>query len=172
MLWRSAPLEIMMRSNAPITASLALAALYLSPAALLAKLPAHHPAHTAATATSTTTKKRTHKPAGAQAAEPAPATRNKHTTRRRKHHPQQVETADPPIIIRAAHTPASSMRSGANTRLTSGTKSVAVPSPALPAADSTPRKATSSDFLRAAGQSEPKDSKSIVATSPASEEDT
>ena len=37
MLWRSAPLEIMMRSNAPITATLAFAALSLSPAALFAK---------------------------------------------------------------------------------------------------------------------------------------
>jgi Family of unknown function (DUF5715) len=126
----------MMRSNAPITATLALAALYLSPAVLLAKPPAHHPAHKTV-ATSHTTKKRAHKPTDAQAAEPAPATR-KHTTKRRKHHPRQEETADPPLIDRAAHTPG---------------------------------KATSADFLRAAGQSEPEDTKPVVATSPAVDED-
>lgn len=153
MLWRSAPLEIMMRSNAPITATLTLAALSLSPAALFAKPAAHHPAHKTATAASPTTKKRAHKPADAQADAPAPATRNKHT-KRRKHHPQQEETADPPIINRAAHTPASTRRS------------------ALVAADSAPRKATSNDFLRAAGQQEPQDATPLVASSPTSDEDT
>ena len=124
MLWRSAPLEIMMRSNAPITAILALATLYLSPATLSAKPAAHHPpAHKTTVTTSATTKKRAHKPADSQAA--PSATRNKHTTKRRKHHPKQEETADPPIINRAL--------------------------------DTAPRKATTADFLRAAGQSEPKD---------------
>ncbi len=155
MLWRSAPLEIMMRSNAPITATLALAALYLLPAALFAKPAAHHPAHKTATVTSPTTKKRAHKPADGQADAPAPATPNKHTTKRRKHHPQQEETADPPIINRAARTPPSTQRS------------------TLAAADSAPRKATSADFLRAAGQQEPQDiPQPIVASSTASGEDT
>ena len=148
MLWRSAPLEIMTRLNAPITATLALAVLYLSPAALLATPQAHHRVPKTAAATSTTTKKRTHKPADAQTADPAPATRKKHTTKRRKRRPQQEETSDPPIINRAARATASGRRSTL-------------------AADSAPRKATSADFLRAAGQSEPEDAKPIMAISAA-----
>jgi Family of unknown function (DUF5715) len=152
MLWRSAPLEIMTRLNAPITATLALAVLYLSPAALLATPQAHHRVPKTAAATSTTTKKRTHKPADAQTADPAPATRKKHTTKRRKRRPQQEETSDPPIINRAARATASGRRSTL-------------------AADSAPRKATSADFLRAAGQSEPEDAKPIVAMSAAADDD-
>lgn len=160
MLWRSAPLEIMMRSNAPITAILALATLYLSPATLLANPPAHHPAHKTAVATSSTTKKRAHKPADSQTTEPAPATPNKHTTKRRKHHPKQDETADPPTINRAAHTPLPSRRSTARTA-------------PLSAADTTPRKATSADFLRAAGQPEPQGTVNpTVATSTNTREET
>ncbi len=129
--------------------------MYLLPAALLAKPPAHHPAHKAALAATTTAKKRTHKPADAPAAEPAPAPRNKHNTKRRKHHPQQEETTDPPIINRAGRTPASTPRS------------------TLAAADSAPRKATSVDFLRAAGQPEPQDpASSIVAASTNADADT
>ena len=152
MLWRSAPLEIMTRLNAPITATLALAVLYLSPAALLATPQAHHRVPKTAAATSTTTtKKRTHKPADAQTADPAPATRKKHTTKRRKRRPQQEETSDPPIINRAARATASGRRSTL-------------------AADSAPRKATSADFLRAAGQSEPEDAKPIMAISAAADD--
>src|SRR5579871_1324752 len=152
MLWRSAPLEIMMRLNAPITATLALAVLYLSPAALLAKPQAHHPVHKTVPATSTTAKKRAHKPADAQTTDPAPATRKKHTTKRRKHRPQQEETSDPPIINRAARATASGRRSTLAT-------------------DSTPRKATAADFLRAAGQSESEDAKPIAAISAAADDD-
>lgn len=161
MLWRSAPLEIMMRSNAPITATLALATLFLSPATVLAK-PAHYPAPKTTVATSTTTKKRTHKPADTQTPDPAPATRNKHTTKRRKHHPKQEETADPPIINRAAHTPAPSRRPSAKAAPLS-----------VSATDPAPRKATSADFLRAAGQTEPQETANpTVATSANDDEDT
>ena len=160
MLWRSAPLEIMMRSNAPITAILALATLYLSPATLLANPSAHHPAHKTAVATPSTTKKRAHKPADSQTTAPAPATPNKHTAKRRKHHPKQEETADPPIINRAANTPLPSRRSTAQTA-------------PLSATDTTPRKATSADFLRAAGQPEPQGTANPpIATSTNTREDT
>ena len=149
MLWRSAPLEIMMRLNAPITATLALAALCL-PVALVAKPTAHHPAHkTAAATASSSTKKRTHKP-DAKTSDPAPATQHKHTTKRRKHHPKQEETADPPLIDRAARTPAP----GRDTTVA--------------ASDSAHRKATSADFLKAAGQPVPEDS--AVAANSASED--
>ena len=128
MLWRSAPLEIMMRSNAPITAILALATLYLSPVTLLARPTTHLAAHKTAVSTPSTTKKRAHKPTDAHTTKPAPATQSKHATKRHKHHPKQEETADPPMINRAAN--------------------------------SAPRKATSADFLRAAGQPEPQDTAS------------
>jgi Family of unknown function (DUF5715) len=147
MLWRSAPLDIMTRSNAPITAILALAALSLSPAALLAKPQAHK----TATASPSATKKRSHKPANSHATESSPATRNKHTSKRRNHHPQQ-ETADLPIINRA-HIPAINRGS------------------TLSPAGTTRRKATSADFLRAAGQSEPQETKPDVADSSEAGED-
>ena len=138
MLWRSAPLEIMMRSNAPITAILALAALSLSPATLLAKPTAHHPAHKTAVCHTSTTKKRAHKPADAQAATACSGdTETSTRTKRRKHHPQQEETADPPII-NPPRTPASTQDLPGRRRLCA-------------------RKATSADFLRAAGQPEPQD---------------
>src|SRR5665811_1690675 len=50
MLWRSAPPKIMMRLNAPISALLALAVLYLLPVSSLAKTTHHHVSRVTATA--------------------------------------------------------------------------------------------------------------------------
>ncbi len=141
--------EIMMRLNAPITATLALAVLFVLPATLLAK-PAHRTAH---------------KPA---VSEPAPSNRaHKRTTakpvaksqsaHKSKHHATEKSkrdaTPNQPTVRRVHSTRHG--QSSSKRRISQATRAAA--SETTPAAqldvaanDTAPKKATSEDFLKAA----------------------
>jgi len=150
MLWRSAPPEIMMRLNAPISSFLAFAVLSLLPATLLAK-PAHRAAHKAATAKPAATK---HVHSKAAAASP--------TTSRSAHKPkrhgtgrlrQEEAPSRPPTVNRVRATRHVHSTPGAATR-----KAAPVSRTDVAAQDSGAKKATSQDFLEAAsGRAEASD---------------
>ncbi len=130
MLWRSAPLEIMMRLNAPIQAFLALAALSFLPAQLLAK-PAHRSPAQKTAVTEPAPKKRSHKKQATEAA-------TSHTSGHHVARTEQVRSAN--------HHKASSTR-----RQNAAAEAPPTQAPAETAANETaPRKATSADFLKAA----------------------
>src|SRR5271168_4885277 len=127
MLWRSAPSEIMMRSNAPIPAFLAFAALYLLPASSVAK-PTHPQAHKA-NAEAPTRRRLTadtahtsshHQPTSATKA----ATTHGHTQAVAAHHHSRHAISSRELASAGQPEPSS--------------------------AEAIPRKATSDDFLRAA----------------------
>jgi Family of unknown function (DUF5715) len=115
-----------MRANAPITAILALAALSLSPAQLLAR--PKHPTHKT-TAPTTPAKNHPHNKSTA----PATTTHSKpkHRTRRQR----SADAPDPVTTTRVHHWVSTQ------------------PAPSETVATQAPRKATSDDFLRAAGPS-------------------
>ena len=147
MLWRSAPLEIMMRSNVPIQAFLALAVLSFLPAPLLAK-PAHpSPAHKTAVAESAL-KKRTHKKSTVEAT----ASQTVHSS---KHHTSKAHQSAPATVqeIRS-----SSRRSRSSVRHHNASINKA-PTPEndleTATSETLPRKATSADFLKAASGQTP-----------------
>jgi hypothetical protein len=135
-LWRSAPLEILMRLNASI-ATLVLAGLSLTPAPLLATT-AHHAAHKTA---KTQTPAKQH--AKTQTTEVAAKS---HTSkRRRKSRSQAPETPAQPTVSRVRSTSRTRKEpqkvAAIETSRPIGNESVA---------DATPRKATSADFMNAA----------------------
>src|ERR1700722_9633089 len=132
MLWRSAPSEIMMRSNAPIPAFLAFAALYLLPASSLAK-PTHPHVHKT---NAVAPVRRRLTPVTAPTA---------HTSSH--HHPtsatKATTTRGHTQAVAAHHHPRHAISS-------SELASARQPEPS--SAETTPRKATSDDFLRAASE--------------------
>jgi Family of unknown function (DUF5715) len=139
-LWRSAPLEIMMRLNAPIQAFLALAALSFLPAPLLAK-PAHHSAAHKTTVAEPAPKKRAHKkPTGEATASPS--------THNSKHHTGKTHQTGPATFQH--------VRSSRHRHRVASTDETTIAQPAPEAVSNTAsnenaqRKATSADFLRAA----------------------
>jgi hypothetical protein len=140
--------EIMMRLNAPITATLALAVLFVLPATLLAK-PAHRTAH---------------KPA---VSEPAPSNRaHKRTTakpvaksqsaHKSKHHATEKSkrdaTPNQPTVRRVHSTRQSSSSKRRISQATRAAASETTPAAQLDVAanDTAPKQATSADFLKAA----------------------
>ncbi|HMH14768.1 MAG TPA: DUF5715 family protein [Edaphobacter sp.] len=137
MLWRSAPLEIMMRSNAPIQAFLALAALLFLPAPLHAK-PAHHSsAHK--TTVADPPKKNIHK----KSADEATASPSTHKSR---HHRGKTPQSSPANIqqVRSSHRKASAANNPTSKTATSDKEpDTATNEPAT-------QKATSADFIKAA----------------------
>lgn len=135
MLWRSAPLETLMRLNAPI-ATLVLAGLTLAPATLLAK-PVRHVAHKTATEASATKK---HVQKTDEAA-------TKPHKKRRKNKPRQ-EDGPEPITVSRVHARTRGHRSRA-THIASATRRENEQAPQA-AASTVTRKATSEDFVRAA----------------------
>ena len=140
MLWRSAPPEIMMRLNAPISSFLAFAVLSLLPATLVAR-PAHRTAHKATTAKPAATKH-----AHGKAAASPTTSRSAHKP---KHHStgrlRQEETPSRPPTVNRVHasrhvpsTPAVARKAAPASRTD------------VAAQDSGAKKATSQDFLEAA----------------------
>ncbi|HEY6413294.1 MAG TPA: DUF5715 family protein [Edaphobacter sp.] len=128
----------MMRSNAPIQAFLALAALSFLPAPLLAK-PAHpSPAHKASVS-EPVSKKRSHKKSTAEATAPKTALSPKHHTGKP---PQNASAKIQHVRSKGHHRKASASRNIASADET--------PVPEVASNEGTPRKATSADFLKAA----------------------
>ncbi len=129
MLWRSAPLEIMMRLNAPIQAFLALAALSFLPAQSLAK-PAHPSLAHKAPVSEPAPKKRTHNHHTAKTPPATPETVHQvRSTSHRKAATHHIASADETPITQPAPEAAPDTASNENA----------------------PRKkATSADFLKAA----------------------
>jgi Family of unknown function (DUF5715) len=134
-LWRSAPLEIMMRSNAPIQAILALAVLSFLPAPLLAK-PAHHSSAHKAEAVAPAPGKRTHKKSTSDTA----ASRN-------AQHPTAKNHPDSATIVQHVHS--TSHRRTRHTVVAANAPATGKESETT-ADETAPRKATSADFLKAA----------------------
>jgi Family of unknown function (DUF5715) len=141
MLWRSAPPKIMMRLNAPIPALLALAVLSFLPVSSLAK-PTHH--HASKTATPHASKHQTRKRSVAQpvsrssSRRVARTVRDTYASRHHSHSVARTHTSQP--TRRHLHRLAKANRN-------------ATPDPTpqeQAAADTTPQKASSSDFLQAA----------------------
>ena len=167
MLWRSAPLKIRMRLNAPIQALLALALLLPGPSALSAtKRPAHRPAarKTAAhkdAAPVAAVKKRSYKKSAVQAA-PATHKLNSNSRHRRSNKLPADDTPDPITINRTQALPHVA-KSKAQTALEA--KIVRQDSNSVLSIEH--RRATSDDFLKAAtaSRSEASSASNITAAS-------
>jgi len=122
----------MMRLNAPISALLALAALYLFPASSFAT-PMHHVAHKA-TASS-----------AKQSAHAKPAADSTHAAHSSKHH---TTAKSAPATTARVHTHSATRHR--HLREAVSYRAPSVTQPELTASEATPQKATSEDFLRAA----------------------
>src|ERR1700742_1194697 len=134
MLWRSAPPKIKMRSNAPIPALLALAALSFLPCDSFAKT-THHHAHKATIAADSTPAHRARKKSIAE-----PEVRSAHEARPSRHH-----AAEPSVVRVHAQKP-----THRHLRRVARTEASEPSRPAQTASETAPRKATSADFLNAA----------------------
>ena len=164
MLWRSAPLTFRMRLNAPITALLALALSSLGPASLAASTRTKHHASThKPVAPQASSKKRSHKKSTDDA---APAKRTPHNSHRRSKKRPADDAPDPITIERIRTTPRSTQPTP-ESRLQAATPK---PNATDTASLLTPehRKATSSDFLKAAGVADP-DTPAEISSSSASD---
>jgi hypothetical protein len=150
MLWRSAPPKIMMRSNAPIPAILAIAVLSFLPVSSLAKATHHH-----ATRTTVSARAPKHQARRSSVAEPVAHAVSRHMSKHvatpivhpvREAHPSQHHS---PTITRVH----ASRRTQRRLRLARTTSRVTNPArirPEQTAAETTPQKATAADFLKAA----------------------
>jgi hypothetical protein len=140
MLWRSAPPKIMMRLNAPISALLALAVLYLLPASSIAKPTHHHASRVAATAQASKRQARKRfiaEPVSRSSRRAAHVVRDTHTSRRRSLATRTYASRPTPRHLHR------------RVRATRTTASEPVRQEQA-AADTTPQKASSTDFLEAA----------------------
>jgi hypothetical protein len=155
MLWRSAPPKIMMRSNAPMPAILALAVLSFLPVSGLAKPTHHHATRAAVSARAPRLQARKNSSAGPVARTVSRRT-SKHVTGPIAHSVREADTTHHqstarPFVTRvhASRPPQRHLR-----RLTRATTSkVTNPArirPEQTAAETVPQKATAADFLKAA----------------------
>jgi hypothetical protein len=135
MLWRSAPPKIKMRSNAPIPAFLALAALFLLPVSSFAKI-THHRAHKATAAAESSPSHRSQRKSIAE-----PAVRSSHAA-----HPSRRRNAASASVMRVSTQKPTRHRP----RRVAGAEISKPKRSEQTAPEATPRKATSADFLNAA----------------------
>jgi hypothetical protein len=142
MLWRSAPLEILMRLNASI-ATLVLTGLSLAPAPLLATT-AHHPAHKTAT-TQSSAKQHSNTQTKEVAAKP-------HPKRRRRNRSQSQDAPQQPTVSRVH----AKSRTRKDSQKVAAAETARATDHEATAADTTTRKATSEDFMRAASGAQAK----------------
>ena len=161
MLWRSAPLTFRMRLNAPITALLALALSSLGPASVAAfTRTTHHAATHKPAAPQASSKKRSHRKSADDA---APAKRTPHSSHHHRSKKRPADDAPDPITMERVRTtptaqplPANRLQAATPKPDTTDTASILTPEH---------RKATSSDFLKAAGVSAPDASADITSAS-------
>jgi hypothetical protein len=135
MLWRSAPPKIKMRSNAPIPAFLALAALFFLPVSSFAKI-THHRAHKATVAAESSSAHRTRRESKAE-----PAVRSAHAA-----HPSRRRNAASPAVMRVS----TQKPTRHHLRRVARAETTEPKRPEQTASEAAPRKATSADFLNAA----------------------
>ena len=137
--------EIMMRLNAPIPATLALAALFLLPATLFAR-PAHHAVHKTAIVESRQ-KNRAHKETTAEPVARPQSTRK--SKRQAAEKSRRDSTPNQPAVNRVHDSRSSKRRHSQITRTAAGKTALSNQSD-IAAVGTAPRKATSADFIQAA----------------------